>query len=173
MRRRQTPARELQLGIQAMAGKRHVAFLRKNLLAAHAILNPPLVELSLALVGDARMSRLHEQFMNVSGPTDVLTFPLEFDARENVIAGEVIICVPEARRQGRLRKVPMERELLLYALHGMLHLCGFDDTTEAAFRQMHRKENDILIALGFGPVFGDVSPGDARRKAKGKTPPAP
>jgi len=44
-------------------------------------------------------------------------------------------------------------ELLLYALHGMLHLCGFDDRTDRGFRTMHRREDDILTALGFGPVF--------------------
>lgn len=111
------------------------------------------MELSLALVGDRRMSQLHQQFMNLPNPTDVLTFPLEQDRRGDVLAGEVVVCVPEARRQARVRGVAVERELLLYALHGMLHLAGYDDRTESAFRTMHRKEDQILQQLGVGPVF--------------------
>jgi probable rRNA maturation factor len=96
--------------------------------------------------------------MNIPGPTDVLTFPLDVDAGGNVTSGEIVICVPEAARQTRKAGKRADRELLLYAVHGMLHLSGFDDRTEAAFRRMHRKENDILVRLGFGPVFGEVEP---------------
>ena len=115
------------------------------------------------------MSSLHKQFMQIDGPTDVLTFPLDFDANGREIVGEVVLCVPEAARQARLRGTPVDRELLLYALHGMLHLSGFDDRTEAGFRQMHRKEDDILTRLGLGPVFG-VDGAPNRRDHKGKNP---
>lgn len=134
-------------------GTGHVPFLRRHLLAAHDILRRPLRELSVALVGDRRMAALHEQFLGIPGPTDVLTFPLDEDDHGNVTAGEVVICVPEARRQGKRNGVGVERELLLYALHGMLHLCGYDDRTAAAFRTMHATEDRILTQLGVGPVF--------------------
>jgi len=127
--------------------------LRRHLPRAHALLRPPLRELSIALVGESLMSQLHEQFMNVPGPTDVLTFPLETDARGRALGGEVIVCVPVAVREARQRHIPPAKEVLLYALHGMLHLCGFDDRTAKAFRTMHRKEDQILTALGLGPVF--------------------
>lgn len=144
---------ELDLVINARLGRAHAAFLRGQLRRAHAILSPPLRELSVALVNDARMAALHEQFLNIGGPTDVLTFELEHDPRGRVTAGEVIVCVPEARRQAKQRGIELRMELLLYALHGMLHLCGFDDRTDRGFRTMHRREDDILTALGFGPVF--------------------
>src|SRR6476620_5616937 len=89
------------LQISAATGARLVPFLRRNLLRAHAILKPALHEMSLALVGDARMAKLHAQFMGIAGPTDVLTFPLEEDARGRVTSGEVVVCVPEARRRAR------------------------------------------------------------------------
>ncbi len=117
------------------------------------MLSSPLAELSLALVNDLRMSQLHQRFMNISGPTDVLTFELERDRRGRVTAGEVVVCVPEARRQAKARGTELRMELLLYALHGVLHLCGFDDRTDRGFRNMHRREDDILTALGFAPVF--------------------
>jgi probable rRNA maturation factor len=99
------------------------------------------------------MAELHQQFMGLPGPTDVLTFPLDKDARGRVTAGEVVICVSEARRRARAHGVPVEKELLLYALHGMLHLCGFDDRTDRDFAAMHRTEDQILTAIGVGPVF--------------------
>jgi probable rRNA maturation factor len=108
------------------------------------------------------MAQLHQQFMNLPGPTDVLTFPLDEDEDGNVVAGEVVVCVPEARRRAREHGVAVERELLLYALHGMLHLCGYDDRTSRAFRTMHETEDRILTQLGVGPVF---KPARAPRKA--------
>jgi len=151
-----TPAPPLRLAISAGAmGKPYIRFLRKHLREAHRLLGPPLAELSLALVGDARMSRLHRQFMEMDGPTDVLTFPMEFETSGLAISGEVVVCVPEARRQAKTRRTAVERELLLYALHGMLHLCGFDDQTKAGFREMHAREDQILTRLGLGAVFVD------------------
>jgi probable rRNA maturation factor len=141
------------LQINAATGRRSVPFLRRNLLRAHAILKPALTEMSLAIVGDARMAKLHAQFMGIEGPTDVLTFPLDADARGRITSGEVVVCAAEALRRAKDHKERPERELLLYALHGMLHLCGYDDRTAPDFRRMHRTEDKILTQLGIGPVF--------------------
>ena len=115
---------------------------------------PRLRELSVALVGDRQMAELHEQFLNVRRPPPTCsTFPLEVDRQGRVTAGEVVVCLPEARRRARIEGVPVEREVLLYALHGMLHLAGFDDRTAPDFATMHRTEDDILTRIGVGPVF--------------------
>jgi rRNA maturation RNase YbeY len=154
------------LSITAKTGKAHAAFLRRQLRRAHAILRPALIEMSLALVDDATMSDLHERFMNIAGPTDVLTFPLDEDALGQVISGEVIVCVPEAKRRSREHGVELREELLLYALHGMLHLCGFDDRRTLDFKKMHQKEDEILEAIGVGAVFHrgrQAKSGTARR----------
>ena len=143
----------LRLSISAQLGRAVVPYLRRNLSRAHAILKPTLCEMSLALVNDKRMSELHEQFMNIAGPTDVLTFPLELDARGRAVTGDVAVCVPEARRRARENGNEVRNELLLYALHGMLHLCGFDDRTARGYERMHRTEDQILSRLGIGPVF--------------------
>jgi probable rRNA maturation factor len=115
-----------------------------------------LKELSIALLGDPQMSELHHDFLGILGPTDVLTFELDTDSHGRVTSGEIAICVPEARRQARRRGGKIEREILLYAIHGMLHLAGFDDRTDRGFQLMHRREDQILIALGVGPVFGSA-----------------
>ena len=59
----------------------------------------------------------------------------------------------EALRQAKREGHKPERELLLYALHGLLHLCGYNDKTPREFRRMHRAEDMILTQLGVGPVF--------------------
>jgi rRNA maturation RNase YbeY len=143
----------LQLSVSADAGKRYVPFLKSNLLAAHHLLKPALSELSIALVDAQTMSQLHQQYMGDPSPTDVLTFELEHGARRQVTAGEVVVCVPVARREAKQRGTPVAIELLLYALHGMLHLCGYDDGTTAAYTKMHATEDQILKRLGVGPAF--------------------
>ena len=128
-------------------------YIRRQLRRAHTIVRPTLEDLSIALVGDAKMAELHEHYMRIPGPTDVLTFELDHDEGGRVTQGEVVICIPEARRRAKERRSDLRDELLLYALHGMLHLCGFDDRTARGFRRMHRAEDEILTRLGVGPVF--------------------
>jgi len=146
-------ARELRLSINASLGRVHIPFLRAYLERAWKLLAKSPAELSIALVNDRAMSDLHKQFMNIQGPTDVLTFPIDVAPNGQVESGEVVICVPEARRQAKMRGIPVQRELLLYALHGLLHLNGFDDRTGSDFRRMHAMEDDILTRLGVGPTF--------------------
>ncbi|HEX4795241.1 MAG TPA: rRNA maturation RNase YbeY [Humisphaera sp.] len=145
----------LNLSISARTGRQSAAILRRYLPKAHKLLRSPLRELSIALVGDAQMSELHERFMQIPGPTDVLTFPLDLDSAGRAVSGEVVVCVPYATREARKRGIPIEHEILLYALHGLLHLCGFDDRTESDFATMHRREDQILTRLGLGPVFAE------------------
>jgi rRNA maturation RNase YbeY len=145
--------RAVRINLIARCGAAHASFIRRHLQLAHEILRPPLQDLSIALVGDREMSDLHLRFMAIAGPTDVLTFPLEMDSAGNILSGEVIICVPEARRRVVELSTQLPCELLLYAIHGMLHLSGYDDRTARDFKVMHRTEDDLLTKLGIGPVF--------------------
>jgi len=168
--------KRLKLSISAAVGGNLVPGLRRHLLAASRLIKGcHLRELSIALVGDAEMKRLHKQYLGINTTTDVLTFELDHDARGRVIAGEVVVCVPQARRQARLlsplspqssvlstHSSVLANEVLLLALHGMLHLSGFDDKTARQFMAIHRAEDRILSRLGIGPVFG------ATAKAKPK-----
>jgi probable rRNA maturation factor len=156
----------LALEIGGTTGWQHHAFLRKNLTAAHRIIRPALERLSVALVGTRTMARLHQQFLGVAGPTDVLSFVIEQRGRR-AIGGEIVICTAVAARQAARRKIPTRLELLLYALHGMLHLCGHDDQTSRQYQAMHRLEDQILTRLGHGPAFAlpqAAGPRGARRR---------
>ena len=148
----------LSLTITAQTGRQFAPYLRRHLRHAHALLKSPLRELSLALVGNTTMSNLHHRYMNLKMPTDVLTFPIDFDPRGQPTSAEIYLCLPYAREQARQRNIPLKNELLLYALHGMLHLSGYDDRTHADFQKMHLKEDQILRRLKIGNVFAPPTP---------------
>ncbi len=103
------------------------------------------------------MAHLHKRFLNDSSPTDVLTFELDHNARNQVTSGEIIICLTIAQKQARKLNHAVAHELLLYALHGLLHLSGFDDRTPSTFKVMHAREDEILTRLGVGPLFSKWS----------------
>lgn len=143
----------LELSITARTGVSYVALLNQQVPRAAALAKSALAELSIVLVGDAMMCRLHQRFFNDAARTDVITFPLDTDARGRAVSGELYLCVPQARRQAKLRGIPVEHELLLYAVHGILHLNGQDDLTAPGYQKMHKLEDQILGSLGIGVVF--------------------
>jgi probable rRNA maturation factor len=144
------------LSVTAQTGRSHVPYLRRMIKRALPLIRNAPCEISVALVNDQRMSDLHQQFMNIAGPTDVLTFELDHTPRGRCVSGEVVVCVPEAKRRSRELKHRLEHELLLYAVHGILHLSGYDDRTSSAYRRMHREEDRILTAIGVGAVFAKI-----------------
>ena len=93
-----------------------------------------LPEISVLIVSDRRMASLHRQFMNESGPTDVITFQ----------HGEIFIGAETARRNARRFGNALARELRLYVVHGLLHLHGFDDRDKASARKMEIVQRRIL-----------------------------
>lgn len=103
-------------------------------------------ELSVAVVGDAEMQQLNRAFLGRDRPTDVLSFP--YGTAEDCIEGEVVINGDEALRQAEERSHSAEDELLLYAVHGVLHLLGYDDADAKERRRMHERELSVLAAWG-------------------------
>lgn len=86
------------------------------------------------LISDRRMSRLHQEFLDQAGPTDVLTFQ----------HGEIFISVETAKRHACAFENSLLRELQLYIVHGLLHLDGFDDRTQAGAGRMEKMQAKIL-----------------------------
>ncbi|PZR75349.1 MAG: rRNA maturation RNase YbeY [Chthoniobacterales bacterium] len=93
-----------------------------------------LSDIPVSIVSDRRIAQLHEQFCDVRGPTDVLTFQ----------HGEIVISAEAAARQGRAFRSPVEREIRLYLIHGLLHLAGYDDTRPRARAVMQRVQRSVL-----------------------------
>ncbi len=158
---------KIDLSVSGTTGKRYVPFLIESLHRAAAFIGHCPSELSVALVGRRRMADLHERFLGIPGPTDVLTFELDHDHRGRVISGEVVVCVPIAQIQAQRAGHSAEIEILLYVIHGLLHLTGFDDLTEDGYLQMHRKEDSIMKRLGLGSAFFKAPTRIAQRRLSG------
>lgn len=115
-------------------------------------------EVGIILAGDALLHRLNREFRHVDRPTDVLAFPYlhpepgepreRFPAGEPPAVGEVYISLARAREQARAAGHPLEREVLLLALHGLLHLAGWDHATPGAERAMRDRESALLKRIG-------------------------
>ena len=109
------------------------------------------------VVDDERMSLLHQRWMGDPTPTDVLTFPMS--APGAPIDVDIAVCLPEARRRSlELGHDPL-RELLLYALHGILHVIGHDDHDDDDYARMHAEEDRLLERIGLGRVFDSGASG--------------
>ncbi len=96
-----------------------------------------LEEVSVVFVGEGRMRTLNKMHLRHDYVTDVLTFG--YKAR-----GEVVICPSVASSNAHHFKSSLERELLLYVVHGLLHLAGFNDHKPADIARMRLKEEELL-----------------------------
>jgi probable rRNA maturation factor len=113
-------------------------------------------KINLAFVDNATIHRLNKQFLNHDQPTDVITFPLS-SAGATALEGEVVIGAEVARARAAELGHDERHELALYVIHGLLHLCGYDDTTRAAARSMRARERRYLALLGLPDI---AEPGD-------------
>lgn len=103
--------------------------------------NTELQELSVALVDDNAIAAINQQFLNHTGPTDVISFDLGDGLGEIVVSAERAVIVAK-----QLRCSPSD-ELALYLVHGLLHLAGLDDRTPAQRRAMRAAERRCLRQL--------------------------
>lgn len=112
-------------------------------------------ELRVRVVCDAEMARAHEKHLGDPDTTDVMTFDLADGAaaRGAPVDADLLLCVDVAARKAREHGYSVERELLLYVVHGLLHCLGHDDHDEAAYRHMHDLEDEVLEAIGVGATF--------------------
>ena len=94
----------------------------------------------VSLVDDGEISRVHAQFMDNPDPTDVITFPYGDD-------GEILISVETAERQAREYKSSFDREITLYLVHGLLHLAGYDDSSEVERGEMEELQEALVSEL--------------------------
>lgn len=114
----------------------------------------------VVIVNDETIADLHGRYLNDPGPTDVLSFLLE--SAPGYLEGEVIVSVETAERQARSLGVELAQELLLYVIHGTLHLVGYDDQTVSERRRMRRAERRVFEDLGL------IYPAIRRRTAKSR-----
>jgi probable rRNA maturation factor len=108
-------------------------------------------EVSLAFVDNATIHRLNRQYLGHDEPTDVLSFPLS-EGRSGKLAGELVIGAEVAHDQAQQQGHDVQAELALYVIHGLLHLCGYDDHEPADAAAMRERERHYLQLLGLPDI---------------------
>ncbi len=114
----------------------------------------PQADLCLRLVDEAAMETLHVQWMDLPGPTDVMSFPMDelrpgregSDPAEGVL-GDVVLCPSVAAKQAREAGHATEEELLLLTTHGILHLLGYDHATPEEEKEMFELQRQLLLTF--------------------------
>jgi probable rRNA maturation factor len=123
--------------------------------------NPPEVEVTLVLTGDAQIRKLNRDFLGIDAPTDVLAFPGgERDPDTgSLYLGDVVISYQRAQAQSGTARHSIEDELQLLVVHGMLHLLGYDHADETSKTTMWKTQHDILqkVTLSTSTPHADIS----------------
>jgi probable rRNA maturation factor len=144
--------------------------LSRSVLEAEGVRNG--AEVSLLFVDEPTIAELNERFLGHSGPTDVLSFPLEdeplasgrqpdsggtgpgepLDEEPPDLLGDVVVCPKVAASNAVRDGVGYDDELALLVVHGTLHLLGWDHEEDAAAQAMERREHELLLAH-FSPTW--------------------
>ena len=105
-------------------------------------------EISIAIVDDPTIHRLNQEYLQHDYATDVLSFVLDSNPDTRFLSGEIIVSSDTADRVAREQTVKPESELMLYIIHGALHLVGLDDKEESKRNEMRAAE------LHYTSMFG-------------------
>ncbi len=105
--------------------------------------------INIAIVDDPTIHDLNRRFLNHDEPTDVLTFPLDDEAGR--LEGDVIVSADTAVRIAGQLQWSAADELLLYVVHGVLHLVGYDDLDVESRAEMHARQQYYMCILGAQP----------------------
>lgn len=111
-----------------------------------------MTEVDITIVDDEEIHTLNREYRNVDRPTDVLSFALDegdeepelLDGPEEHLLGDIIISAETAQRQGEEFGHGLEREIVYLAVHGLLHLLGYDHMTDEDKKIMRAKEEEAL-----------------------------
>ncbi len=137
-------------------------------------------DLAIALVSDARMRTLNRSYRRKDYATDVLSFPAEPDRRSAIsdqrsaigdrrLLGDLVIATGVARRQARDAGHSYATELRVLALHGLLHLLGYDHESPADKGRMARAEARLRRKGGLAVGLIERTPGRRRPEPRAKT----
>lgn len=114
----------------------------------------PQADLCLRLVDEAAMETLHVQWMDLPGPTDVMSFPMDElrpgsdgEDLEDGVLGDIVLCPTVAEKQAVAAGHATEEELLLLTTHGILHLLGYDHAEPDEEKEMFELQRQLLLTF--------------------------
>ena len=134
----------------------------RTVLADHGI---AVAQVNLLLVDDEAIRELNRRFLNHDWATDCITFPLE--RSEHALEGEIAVSAETACRQAPQYGLTPEEELLLYVIHGALHLVGYEDGSETARAEMESRQRGYLER--FRPRLNQAAAGEPLQARRDKS----
>jgi probable rRNA maturation factor len=114
-------------------------------------------QVSIAIVDDSTIHEVNRRHLDHDCPTDVISFLLS-EPGDDTLSGELVVSAETAVRMARIDGVEPWTELVLYVIHGLLHLCGLDDLTEPGAAAMRGREGELLEAEGLSHPFSPSGP---------------
>ena len=114
-------------------------------------------EISVAVVEDATIRKINRRYLDHDYATDVLSFLLDHD--EEKLEGEVVVSAQTAQSAAKRFGWPAADELLLYVIHGMLHLAGYEDETKGQQAKMRKLQRAYLSRFGLEPCYVEKEKG--------------
>lgn len=107
--------------------------------------------INIVVVDNNTIRKLKKKFFNIDEVTDVIAFNY---GDKNVVGeelnyDEVVVSIEKAREEAKIRRIDFKKELALYIIHGLLHLCGYDDLEISKRKKMCRREIFFLKKLGY------------------------
>ena len=111
-------------------------------------------DLTIVLTDDAKIQELNRDYLGIDAPTDVLSFPAsETDPETGApYIGDILISLPYAARSAEKAGHPLEAEVQLLVVHGILHLLGHDHAKVREKAKMWKAQAEILESLGLGNI---------------------
>ena len=114
----------------------------------------PAGEMTVRVVGMVEGAALNQTYRRRSGPTNVLSFPIENPAETDPpLLGDVVICAPMVRREAEEQYKTTQAHWAHMTVHGALHLLGYDHEETEEAEIMERLERDILAGLGYADPY--------------------
>lgn len=107
-------------------------------------------DVNIIYVNDRQIRKLNAQYLKRDRPTDVIAFPMNEinpEQIESFLLGDIAVSVETASRQAEELGHTLQRELNILTIHGLLHLAGYDDSTEEELKKMNKKTEELLMEM--------------------------
>ena len=136
---------------------------RNSILAAAAVLSTAGGEVSIVLTDDSAITRLNRDWRGIDKPTNVLSFPAsgQTDRQESRLLGDIVIAYQTLERECETENRLFLHHLAHLAIHGFLHLSGYDHETDGQADEMEALESKIMSRLNMPDPYVERDLGDA------------
>ncbi|MBA4600751.1 rRNA maturation RNase YbeY [Thermoactinomyces mirandus] len=147
---------QVKIPVSQEEEKQLLSTIEKALRQAAKMENLSAADVSVMIVDNEQIHELNKEYRQVDRPTDVLSFPLWepdedwviVEDEETVPLGDLVISLPKAREQAEEYGHTLERELGFLAVHGFLHLLGYDHESPEQEQEMFGRQEEILYLAG-------------------------